>query len=347
MSTRSSLPLLNRTRRRRRRSHCHHWTVENRCRRPDWRGSSRSDHAHANRFGRNHVAYRRGCNFSLIHSHHVLRHWTRIHERIMRHHRHTIRALVHVRHVVDRRTPVYDHRVVNVRHPRHAHVRIGDVDIVHVPAADAVSGQINFSRSQREPPHTNARREMESRSAAHKRHQSRRPHWPHYDRSRDPVPPRSHKSPASVVERRKSPGLVFHPRPAPRPDINPVAEAIRGPYDCYCARTPARPVTCHIVPIAVLVEILVARHLARNIISRVGAIFTIVALKRPFVQSIASRKLRDIVIQPVASRECSRLAGNHRISVAATDGSSATMPHSRDTLISILAYVDAIFARLQ
>src|SRR5579864_7126498 len=150
---------------------------------------------------------------------------------------------------------------------------------------------------------------MESRAAAHEAYERRRPHRTHHHRSRHPEPPAVHECPTSIVEGRESPGLIFHPGPAPRPNIGPVSEAVRSPAYDDRARTPARAITRHIAPVAVFVEIFISGHLARNIVGRVGAIFTVVALKRPVVEIIRPGNLAEIVIQ--IDRKSTRLNSSH------------------------------------
>src|SRR5579859_1446736 len=154
---RLSLPLLNRTRRRRRSSHRNHHAADYCSRRPRRSWPARTQHTRANRFRSYHTAHWSRSNFPGIDPHYVLRHGTRIHKRLMRDHRHAIGdMLVHVRDVVDRRVAIHDHCVIDVRDSRDIHRGVGDVHVVHVRAADMVSRNINFSRSQREPSHADA-----------------------------------------------------------------------------------------------------------------------------------------------------------------------------------------------
>src|SRR5580692_5331101 len=57
-----------------------------------------------------------------------------------------------------------------------------------------------------------------------------------------PAPPVADVSPASVVKWRKAPWRIVHPRPAPRPDITPVAVAVGGPIRCDFRWVPDRTV---------------------------------------------------------------------------------------------------------
>src|SRR5208282_4484215 len=157
-------------------------------------------------------------------------------------------------------------------------------------------------------------------------------HW-----SRHPEPATVDEGPAPVVERRKSPGFIFHPRPAPRAHPGPVAEAIRRPSDGYCARPPARTVTGDIAPVAVVVQIFVAGHLARNIVRRIGLIFAFVALKRPVVEIIARGNLFQVIVQKVAASKCCRLVRDNTVSETAAGDAPAPVPYRRNRLAAVFA----------
>ena len=92
------------------------------------------------------MRHARRFKITLIDSHHVLRRRPSVDKCIMRYNRDSIRhVLVYIRDVVDRRIPVDDRRVVNVGHLRDVHRGIGDVHVVHISTADAISGDINFA----------------------------------------------------------------------------------------------------------------------------------------------------------------------------------------------------------
>src|SRR5262252_1017178 len=286
------LPLFNGRRPLSGRPHRNHRTAYNRRRWPVWHGPPSAHDTGADRFSRDRAAHRSGRNLARLHPQHVLRCRTRVHKCLTRYNSHAVRhALVDVGDIVNRRVLVNDHRVVDVGHLRDVHGCIGDVDVIHVCPAHVVSRNIDFSRSQREPSNSNTRRKAEARSTTHKSDKSRRPDRTHYNRSWNPEPSATHERPASVVEWRESPRLIFHPRPAPRPNIGPMPIAIRSPTYHHGARTPARAVSCYIAPVAVLVQILVAGHLARNIVRRIGVVFPVVAIECPLIKIIAIRNL--------------------------------------------------------
>src|SRR5579864_9112703 len=254
MSASLRLPLVNGTHRRGWRSHRHHRAADHGCRWSNGSRTSGTDHTRPYRLCSNCPRHRGSHYFSRLDPHDVLRHWPSVDERVMRHHRYAIRdMLVHVRNVVDRRALVDDHCVVHIRDSRDVHRRVRDVHVVHIRAADAIPRHVHFSRCQGEPSHANASREAEARAAADKRHQSRRPHRTHHNRSRHPEPSAAYRRPSSVVERRESPRLVFHPGPAPGPNVDPVSEAVRSPSHNHGARMPAWAVPRDVAPIAVFI----------------------------------------------------------------------------------------------
>src|ERR1017187_3392770 len=298
MSARLSLPLLDRVRQRRRRSHDNHRPAHDGCRRSHGHRPSSAHHARADRFFTNKVAHRRGGDLSRIHLHHIASDRPGIDESLVRYHCHAVvHVLIDVSDVVDVCGSVYDHSVVNVRDLRDIHRCVGDVHVVHIGATDAVSGKVDFTGSEREPSHANADGEAEARTAAHECDQCRSPDGPDYDRSWHPEPSAVHRRPAAIVERSESPRLIFDPGPAPRSDKDPVTEAIRSPSYDDGARAPAGTVTGHIAPVAVFVEIFIAGHFARNIIRGVGVIFAIVAIEGPAIEIIPIGDLAEVVVE--------------------------------------------------
>src|SRR5580658_10699171 len=299
MPTGLRLSLLDRSRRRRRRPHRNHGTTKNRSRRLDRHWPSSTNHAGANRLSRHYVTYRRGGDFPGAHFHHVLRHRPRVHESVARHYCHSVgHALIDVGDVVNRRS-VDDHRVVDVRHLRNAHRCIRDVHIVHIGAAHAISRQIDLAWCEREPPHANAGGEAETRAAAHERDQRRSPDGTHHHWPRHPKPSIVYERPASIVEWRESPGLIPDPGPAPGPEVDPVTEAIRSPTRHDGARPPTHTVAGNVTPVAVVVQIFVAGHLAGNIIRGVGVFFLTVAIERPAIEIILVGKLAEVIIEMI------------------------------------------------
>src|SRR3954468_7784633 len=179
---------------------------------------------------------------------------------------------------------------------------------------------------------------MESRAAADKRHQCRRPHGTYHNWTRHPEPSATRERPTSVVERRESPGLVFYPRPAPRRHIHPMSKPVRRPSSHNCARMPARTITRDVAPVAVFIQVFVPSHLPRNIVRRVGAIFPLVAFERPIVKRIPISHLVQVVIEMIRiASETRRLPRNHVVGKASAANVTTPMPRCDFCAVSVRA----------
>src|SRR4029077_20790153 len=88
--------------------------------------------------------------------------------------------------------------------------------------------------------------------ASYESHQGGRVDWPDGYRSGNPAPAVAGISPASVVEWRETPRLVFNPGPTPRIDIGPVSVAIRSPIRRHAGRYPHRSIAAHVLPAAIV-----------------------------------------------------------------------------------------------
>src|SRR6185437_2598605 len=140
-----------------------------------------------------------------------------------------------------------------------------------------VPGEERIARAKREP-HLNTRT-----WAADKSYQSRRIDRPYSNhiRSRHPSPTRTNQNPPSVVERSKSPGLIFNPGPPPRFYPGPASITIRRPVCRHAARIPDLPVIRGWLPLAVLIKIVVSRNVVAGVLARVGRKVATVAVIAP------------------------------------------------------------------
>jgi len=202
--------------------------------------------------------------------------------------------------------------VVNIRN-----VRIGDVDIAQIgvayvsaaispsatmspsaPSPATIAGKERFTPAQREPAKAaadapaSAEPKTDSEAASpDPAYQGRRViRVPVSARSRSPAPSAVPVHPASIVERRKSPGSVIHPSPSPRFNPRPVTVAVGRPTRLDRGGYPNRAVHGRVLPDAIGVEILITDYPRRNIARghRIGQSF--VAHLRPVVETIASRR---------------------------------------------------------
>src|ERR1039458_1620928 len=343
------LPLIKRTRHRSRRPQRHYRTAGH-CRwRPVRHWSARTQHTAPFRLNRHHARHRRRGEFSRWHRYHVPRHRPRIHERVTRHHGHAaVHIPVRIRDVIHGCVPIHNDAIVNVRDPRDIHPRVSEVYVVHINAAHAVARNKYFPGRQREPSYSGSKREreVESRAAADPGHQRWRVYRPHYARSRNPQPPAACECPATIVKWSESPGFIFHPCPAPRSHPSPMSKTIRRPSCHHHSRPPAHAIARNVAPVAVLVEVFVSRHLARNVICGIRLIFSLIAIQRPIVESIFRGHLAKFVIQTIAASECGVLARHHRIGRTTAGNLAASAPHRHFRSIAVRIHIDAVIPRL-
>src|ERR1019366_9608743 len=96
-----------------------------------------------------------------------------------------------------------------------------------------------------------------------------------------PAPTTVPVDPASIVERRKSPGSIIHPSPSPRFDPRPVTIAVRRPTRLDRSWYPHRAVLGRVLPDPVRVEVLITNHARRDIARRHRIFELLVAHLRP------------------------------------------------------------------
>src|ERR1700733_1814185 len=118
------------------------------------------------------------------------------------------------------------------------------------------------------------------------------------------------------MEWRKSPRLVFHPRPTPRSNERPVPVAIRSPIRSHSIRNPHMAILSIVLPSAVIVEVFVTDHIRRNIPRRFEPVFTPVTLHRPFLKVIRLRERLLVIVHLIRPGESVLLAGSGVVSLA-------------------------------
>src|SRR5207249_3104220 len=175
-----------------------------------------------------------------------------------------------------------DVRVVDIRHFGDVHHSVGYVHPVDIHAAHAISGHKDFAWRQGKPAH--ARSTAKAPLVANEHHESRRVDWPHDNRPRNPAPSIFDVGPPAVVEGGKSPRFVVDPSPTPRTNPDPMPVTIRSPAHRSGSRNPDRTVIRNVAPATVIVQVLVAGHLLRNVLRSVGAVFATVAIECPIIE---------------------------------------------------------------
>src|SRR5581483_5064283 len=177
--------------------------------------------------------------------------------------------------------------------------RVADIDVCHIGAAGAIRGNVDLTRAERKPSDTQTPANAEviavSRTAADEHHQSRRVHRANSHRSGHPAPYAPEQRPPAVVERRKSPGGVVNPGPAPWLDPDPVAEPVRSPSDDHRPREPYGPVIGISTPVSILVKIIHSDDVSGNVLERCDLLGASIAGCAETIEAVCGRGRSDFV----------------------------------------------------
>src|SRR5215469_5217921 len=145
---------------------------------------------------------------------------------MLRYRRHrSAHIAVYISDVVDRGVVTDDGGVVDIRNLGDVHGSIRDVHAVHVPLADAIRRNINFTRPEWKPGYGSSG----AGTPADEGHQSRCINRPLLPRSGDPTPTSFDRYPAAIVKWRVAPVGIVDPRPSPGIDPGPMSIVIRSP----------------------------------------------------------------------------------------------------------------------
>ena len=163
-------------------------------------------------------------------------------------------------------------------------------------------------------------------------------------RDRHPAPVRGDHRPAAVVVGRPAPRLGGHPRPAPWVLPDPVAGAVRGPVGGDVRRRPDPPVVSHLLPAAVLVEVVRAHDVGVDIPVRAGAEPAVLAVSHPQIPSVRSGERHDVVtgrVDPLDLHRFARVQGD----LAPSGRHGRASAPCRNARESVLVHVHAVIAR--
>jgi len=166
----------------------------------------------------------------------------------------------------------------------HCHVV---VELVEVVRAAAVGGAEGLARCQRKPAQGPS---VVVAGIADEGHQRRGVHRALWQSSRNPGPARTDLRPAPIVKRCKTPGRLVDPGPAPRRNPAPQAGAVGCPVFGQAARQPDGAIGGILLPVAIVVELLVADGFARHVAGRDRLVFGVVALSGPLVKAVLQRR---------------------------------------------------------
>src|SRR2546425_6247338 len=219
-------------------------------------------------------------------------------------------------------------------------IRVADECVVHVDDGDEIPAateprEERLAKSQREPSDPEAKAATEETDES--RAVDRRPK----KRARAPAPPAGEIVPTAVMVRRKAPRGIVNPGPSPRSNPVPIAIAVRSPAGRYFAGIPDVAVFGLIAPITVIIQIAVARRVARNVPSGNGIVFFQVAFRSPAVKAVGTRSLVNAVLNVVRAVEFRALAGVNLIGLAAGGNLAFAANHGHARAVTVFINVNA------
>src|SRR5579859_1512161 len=217
---------------------------------------------------------------------------------------------------------------------------------------------VDLTRPQREPPdvhansaaYTDSHGEMRPADPRDQRGSIHRTHIGNGNdarRARYPTPAAANIDPATIVEGRKAPRRIIHPRPAPRRDPGPVAVAIGRPVNNGNVREPDRAVFRHLAPAAVVVEVFVADHVIGNVAARHRVLFAVIALATPAIEIVVALQIFYVRIQRIGAGENALLARMNRVGRAAAGHFARALGNVDNGGVAGFIDVDAIAAGTQ
>ncbi len=180
--------------------------------------------------------------------------------------------------------------VARARRPQQ--LRMG-VQAIQIAGAGAVGGAVVLAWCQRHPAHgrhlLRALVHLELRPTG-PGHQRRGVHRARHAWPRRPAPASAPGHPSPVVKRRKAPGRVVDPGPAPGAQPDPLPVTVRHPADGHRGRRPHRAVFGVLLPAAKAVEVLDTGHLGRNEGRRGAARIGLVGQQHELREGVVQRR---------------------------------------------------------
>ena len=223
-----------------------------------------------------------------------------------------------------------------------ANERIAEVDPLPESHAATEPREERFAKAQGEPA------DAESKSTAEEPNKGRSINRRAKVRPRAPSPPAADERPASIVEWRKTPRRVVHPGPAPRADIIPVARAVGSPVATHFVFVgiPDVPVLRLFVPRAMIVQVAVSHHVARNVFCGNRIVFFQIAFRGPAIQPVGTRRALNIGFDILRASEFSLLTGVNRVRLAAGGDFALSANDGDARILAALIHINAERARL-
>jgi hypothetical protein len=138
------------------------------------------------------------------------------------------------------------------------------------------------------------------------------------------------------VEWSVTPRLIFHPGPAPRFYISPVAFTVRDPAWADVGGIPYRAILAHTLPTAVIIEIFGAGHVGVHVATRAKIPEASIAVVVPLIEAVRPGESDGSHLNGVDTAKVNCLAAHHRlIDVAAADLQAASFDNHAGTVIGV------------
>src|SRR5467141_1859391 len=219
-------------------------------------------------------------------------------------------------------------------------VRIIDDRVVHVDDGDEIMAATEprkewFAEAERDPADT------EPNAATQESHKSRSIARRSIIRARAPAPAAREIVPAAIVVRSKAPRRVINPGPAPGADPISIAITVGSPTGRDFGGIPDMAVFRFISPRTVVIEIVVAGNITRNVPSGNGVVFLQVALGGPTIEAIWTGGLVNAVLNIVGAGEFAALSGVDFIGFAASGNFAFAADHGNASRVAVFIDVNA------
>jgi hypothetical protein len=236
-----------------------------------------------------------------------------------------------------------DGGVIDVGDHRGVDDGVAYVDLSHVSTADLVGRNVDFARSERKPADIAAPASGASTDEDNERGSV---DGAHIDRAGNPSPAAAYEDPASVVERRVTPGRVIDPGVSPRRNPIPMAGVIRRPADGNLARIPDMAVGAIVAPLAILIEIFEANDVAREIERGARLVVASVAAIGPAVEGVGIAKGFNVGVKRISAAEGGLLSGVEVVGLPAASRLAIAVAQGDDGVCAVGAGIDAIASGL-
>src|SRR5258708_6006880 len=219
-------------------------------------------------------------------------------------------------------------------------IRVADERVVHVDDGDEIMAAAE-PREERFPEAERKPADSETKPATEEADKSRPIDGRPKERTGAPAPAAREIVPAAIVVRSKTPRRIIDPGPAPGADPIPIAIAVRSPVGRNFARVPNVAVFRFIAPVSIVVQIAVAGHVARNVLSGNGVVLFSVALSGPTIETVGTRSLVNAVLDVVRAAEFGTLARMNFVGFAASGNFAFAANHGHARRVAVFINVNA------